>query len=338
MLATKNELQEEDDLATLAILGLPSDVRLRELRALFRFAPGFLDAAVLAEDSSEADRLLSPAHCMPFSAGDLLTTLLSNNTGTPTLLGFARFVCRQDAMDARQHLHGKPFDPDEPERLMRISMAGKNLSVAFEDDVSSISFLPRPSAPCSEVQSMFEPETSSVFPVRHSIDTGSGCCHACGSSVNGPMLQQSVFYHPTTRYSPARRASSSSQHLLQMNNSLLMCENPPCNTLYVGNLPQEATEQELLELFAPVAGFRRLAFRQKPAPSGPMCFVEFESVGAATETMTRMYGTVLRQSSKGGIRLSYSKNPLGVRSPPQNLFIDDASSSMSSIYVYHPIK
>ena len=53
-----------------------------------------------------------------------------------------------------------------------------------------------------------------------------------------------------------------------------------------------------------------------------MCFVEFEDVRAATVAMESLYGTMLSNSTKGGIRLSYSKNPLGVRpTPPMSTFL-----------------
>lgn len=107
-------------------------------------------------------------------------------------------------------------------------------------------------------------------------------------------------------------------------------QNPPCNTLYVGNLPPDATEAELRALFSPQKGFRRLSFRTKNQSTstnggasghnhGPMCFVEFDDVLLATEALADLYGSALPRtnggSSKGGIRLSFSKNPLGVRGP-----------------------
>ncbi|KAG0665331.1 cell cycle RNA binding protein whi3 [Maudiozyma exigua] len=110
-------------------------------------------------------------------------------------------------------------------------------------------------------------------------------------------------------------------------------QNPPCNTLYVGNLPPDATEQELRVLFADQEGFRRLSFRNKNLNHsnghtghghghghghGPMCFVEFDDVSFATRALAELYGRQLPRataSNKGGIRLSFSKNPLGVRGP-----------------------
>lgn len=100
-------------------------------------------------------------------------------------------------------------------------------------------------------------------------------------------------------------------------------QNPPINTLYVGNLPathpppgfpQDHLEEALRELFSSQPGYRRLCFKMKN--NGPMCFAEFEDVAFATRALNDLYGNTLNGLIKGGgIRLSYSKNPLGVRTP-----------------------
>jgi RNA recognition motif-containing protein len=91
-------------------------------------------------------------------------------------------------------------------------------------------------------------------------------------------------------------------------------QNPPCNTLYVGNLPAQTSEDELKAMFCRQRGYKRMCFRTKP--QGPMCFVEFEDTHYATKALTELYGRSLSNSTKGGVRLSFSKNPLGVRSTP----------------------
>ncbi|KAI1979994.1 cell cycle RNA binding protein whi3 [Ophidiomyces ophidiicola] len=88
-------------------------------------------------------------------------------------------------------------------------------------------------------------------------------------------------------------------------------QNPPCNTLYVGNLPPDTSEDELKALFSKQRGYKRMIFRQKP--NGPICFVEFDDISWATKSLKELYGYELSNSIKGGIRLSFSKNPLGVR-------------------------
>lgn len=88
-------------------------------------------------------------------------------------------------------------------------------------------------------------------------------------------------------------------------------QNPPCNTLYVGNLPPNSSEDELRQLFAQCRGYKRMCFRNKP--QGPMCFVEFDDVMLATHALNEYQGHCLTTSVKGGIRLSYSKNPLFIK-------------------------
>lgn len=106
-----------------------------------------------------------------------------------------------------------------------------------------------------------------------------------------------------------RSSSISSACFRAMNNPA--DQNPPCNTLYVGNLPPATSEEELRSLFAQCEGYKRMCFRAKP--QGPMCFVEFEDVVYATQAMSEHQAHVLSNSAKGGIRLSFSKNPLFIK-------------------------
>lgn len=102
-------------------------------------------------------------------------------------------------------------------------------------------------------------------------------------------------------------------------------QNPPCNTLYVGNLPIDTSEDELKAMFSKQRGYKRLCFRTKQ--NGPMCFVEFEDVSFATKALNELYGHPLHNSVKGGIRLSFSKNPLGVRTGQPGGMIPSAPMS-----------
>ncbi|EFX02351.1 RNA-binding protein [Grosmannia clavigera kw1407] len=107
-------------------------------------------------------------------------------------------------------------------------------------------------------------------------------------------------------------------------------QNPPCNTLYVGNIPMDTSEEELKALFSKQRGYKRLSVRSKG--NGPMCFVEFEDISFATKTLYELYGAALRGSTRGGIRLSFSKNPLGVRSNqhPAQSAANAVSANMNS--------
>ncbi|KAF7950116.1 hypothetical protein EAE96_007414 [Botrytis aclada] len=91
-------------------------------------------------------------------------------------------------------------------------------------------------------------------------------------------------------------------------------QNPPCNTLVVENLPRDTSQDELMAIFSKRRGFERLCFRTKQ--NGPMCLVEFEDVSSATKCIQDLNRMSLQNSTQGEIRLSFSKNPLGVLSGP----------------------
>jgi hypothetical protein len=128
----------------------------------------------------------------------------------------------------------------------------------------------------------------------------------------GPPMSPTLMTNgaPTMHYQLASQPQQYGRHSFPTANPA--DQNPPCNTLYVGNLPIDTSEDELKATFSKQRGYKRLCFRTKQ--NGPMCFVEFEDVSFATKTLHELYGHLLHNSIKGGIRLSFSKNPLGVRS------------------------
>ncbi|KAG8789437.1 hypothetical protein FRC20_003780 [Serendipita sp. 405] len=123
-------------------------------------------------------------------------------------------------------------------------------------------------------------------------------------------------------------------------------QNPPINTLYVGNLPSnpptpssaKILEDALVQLFTRSVGFSKLSFRQKN--NGPMCFVEFDDVSNAAKALNDLYGNTLNGLVKnGGIRLSYSKNPLGVRtSAPGTTNTNKVTSPLQSPTIHGSIQ
>ncbi|KAJ3719462.1 hypothetical protein C8R42DRAFT_723138 [Lentinula raphanica] len=170
-------------------------------------------------------------------------------------------------------------------------------------------------------------------PQLPSPSSGSG---NSASGVPAPGAISSTSSTSSTRHAPAPLhhfaqnpiSNPNLSHLSSLPSSLSgiasgIDQNPPINTLYVGNLPTspppmgyppDILEESLRELFRTRPGYKRLSFKQKH--TGPMCFVEFEDVNAATKTINELYGNTLNGLVKGGgIRLSYSKNPLGIRTP-----------------------
>lgn len=88
-------------------------------------------------------------------------------------------------------------------------------------------------------------------------------------------------------------------------------DNPRCNILYVSNLPIETSEDELESIFSAQPGYQRMSLRAQA--NGPTCSVEFDDVTSAAKALRNLYGWPLKHSKMGGIRLSFSREPLGIQ-------------------------
>lgn len=194
-----------------------------------------------------------------------------------------------------------PLSTARVTRTMSISIPGQSQPAVITDP----SLAPAPARASPELISPIPIAPAGLFQrLASGTPTGSA---PCTTPAPAPASGTS----PGTALSDLQRKLISSATLGSM--AAVVGENFPCNTLYVGNLPQTASEEELRGLFRTCYGYRRMSFR--PKQGGPMCFVEFEDIACATVAMETLYGTMLSCSvpAKGGIRLSYSKNPLGLR-------------------------
>ena len=98
---------------------------------------------------------------------------------------------------------------------------------------------------------------------------------------------------PTPRYAPVKNEK----------------DNPPCNTLFIGNLGENVVEDELRAVFGPQPGFQQLKVVR--SPRGISAFIEFADVSTATSAHETQQGLILSSSDRGPIRVQYSKNPFG---------------------------
>lgn len=182
----------------------------------------------------------------------------------------------------------------------------------FDSQVRSSLFSPFSTMTSS---SMFSDKSSMTNSVSHS---------SVPVSATFPL----AFRAPSTSFS-SRRTTPAAVTTASLNGD----HNPPCNTLYVGNLPPNTIEDELRQVFSSCPGYKRLCVRYKAGANpkaGPMCFVEFDTEDEAASAMNEKNGLLLSNSEKGGIRLSFSKNPLGVRRQPPNPIEVSSNPSTSS--------
>ncbi|RCV30456.1 hypothetical protein SEVIR_6G104300v4 [Setaria viridis] len=88
-------------------------------------------------------------------------------------------------------------------------------------------------------------------------------------------------------------------------------DNPPCNTLFIGNLGETVVEEELRSLFSVQPGYKQMKVLRQDRNT--VCFIEFEDVNAATAVHHTLQGAVIPSSGRGGMRIQFSKNPFGRR-------------------------
>ncbi|WJX42686.1 hypothetical protein P8452_29889 [Trifolium repens] len=96
-------------------------------------------------------------------------------------------------------------------------------------------------------------------------------------------------------------------------------DNPPCNTLFIGNLGENLNEDEVRGLFSVQPGFKQMKIIRQERHT--VCFIEFEVVNRATNVHHNLQGTVIPSSGSIGMRIQYpffsvnrySKNPFGNR-------------------------
>ncbi|KAI1316611.1 hypothetical protein F5Y16DRAFT_393109 [Xylariaceae sp. FL0255] len=152
---------------------------------------------------------------------------------------------------------------------------------------------------------------------HHILEQGTNQMINVGGIAPSPPVPQESSFAPTSKedYSMLSQQQLQSRHLYPPTSPIDL--HPPCDTLYVGNLPIDISEEELKSLFSQQRGYRRFIFRTKR--NGPMCFVQFEDIKSATQALHALNGKTVCDSSKGGIRISFSKNPLGVRSVRQSI-------------------
>lgn len=292
----------EEQVSTIYVAGFPADFTEREFQLMFTFSTNF-ETAVLKKNE--------------------------------LLIGFVKFKTFEDAMEAKNVLNNMKID----NKILKAEIATRNLQMVEMDIPKTFHHNHRTSKDYGSFDPFFNSALFNILPMDVSGDQViRENAHSKNpiqppersfrpeflpnvNSSGGLTRSYERAYEKTTspfQYNSYNSTPAPRHQLNQISRrSTPIGENPPCNTLYVGNLPMSVCEDELRNLFSQVVGFRRMSFRTKA--NGPMCFVEFEDISYATACMNNMYGTILTSSTKGGIRLSYSKNPLGVRSPSQNM-------------------
>jgi hypothetical protein len=88
--------------------------------------------------------------------------------------------------------------------------------------------------------------------------------------------------------------------------------NPPCNTLFIGNLSPAIDDPAIESYFRNIKGDAFVTCKvNRSNPARVSAFVQFTDVAAASEVHDTQQGKEMPGSDRGPMRIQYSRNPLG---------------------------
>ncbi|KAK9165794.1 hypothetical protein Scep_000985 [Stephania cephalantha] len=221
---------------------------------------------------------------------------LRSATGSSQAFGFATFSDQGSAVAALQALNGLMFDL-EKQSILYINLAKSNSrSKRLRSDDG------RSGPSDKKVKGSFS---------RGSADTGGSNNHVPGQGNSAHNISG---YPSTQSHGFDTGATSGSETNKMSSGPYVPQNNTPCPTLFVANLGQTCTEQELNQVFSRCPGFVKLKMQNKNG--APVAFVDFQDVACSTAALNSLQDTVLYSSNGEGMRLEFAKSRMGMRRKP----------------------
>ncbi|XP_047310504.1 U1 small nuclear ribonucleoprotein A isoform X1 [Impatiens glandulifera] len=217
-------------------------------------------------------------------------------------MGFALFSSTQYALAAKDALQDMVFDTDL-NSVLHTEMAKKNLFVK-RGIVSD-----PPAYDQSKRMKIGGDYTHTGYPSPspfHPPPTAVWAPHGYMAPAPPPYDPYGGYPVPPTMQMPAPMPAPSSYVPIQNTK-----DNPPCNTLFIGNLGENINEEELRGLFITQPGCKQMKILKQERHT--VCFIEFDDVNSATNVHHSFQGAVIPSSGSVGMRIQFSKNPFGKR-------------------------
>jgi len=310
-IAKRREVLPPEEIRTLYVLGLPKDVRYREVYNFFRFIPGFEHLSLNISGRSPAAWVIFDAH--------------------------------DEAIAALERINNLNFDPEDEELNIRVELA-KNNSHARKRTRQEINadrdyHMKRsrndrsPYAAAAPAYASVHPHAAASAHQAHAAATAAYATH--GIAARPDLYGQTAAYaaypaaaaaaaayarDPYAAHRPAGRANpqviATVQQFLQYNGhqpvQVPVDPNPPCSTLFVGSIARETSEQELREAFQGCNRFKFTAPREK---GGPIVFVDYGDIDTAVAVRDLLYGFRFRSAMHydQGIKIEFAKNKMSSR-------------------------
>lgn len=217
-------------------------------------------------------------------------------------MGFALFSTAQQAVAAKNAIQNLDFDA-EKKSVLHTEMAKKNLYIKRGVGTDSSTFDP------SKRLRTGGDYTSAGYPSPSPYPPPPAPLWGAPGYIAPPPPYDPYGGYPLPQVAlptPAPLPPPSGYAPVQNSK-----DNPPCNTLFIGNLGEDINEEELRGLFIMQPGYKQMkVLRQE---RNTVCFIEFDDVSTATTVHHNLQGAVLPSSGRGGMRIQFSKNPFGRR-------------------------
>ncbi|GAX79234.1 hypothetical protein CEUSTIGMA_g6674.t1 [Chlamydomonas eustigma] len=265
---------------TIFVTGFPMDVRERELHNLLRFIPGYEASQMHDRGGSPQGFALFDSTGHAWGALELITQLQFDNN--------VHLRCEM----AHKDMYLKEGDPS----IRRAVPLPQHLMAYLHNPAATAAAAASSVAPQAVVSSGNPGGSVTVLPAGSmGMQLGSFTMGGRGNML-GTLMAGPTSVPPRMAFHHVNKG-----------------DQPPCNTLFIGNLSDHVAEEELLALFQVQPGFKQLKLVR--GPKQVSCFVEFEDTVTASSSHSRLQGALLSSSDRGGIRVQFSKNPYGTRSP-----------------------
>ncbi|XP_057538771.1 uncharacterized protein LOC130816142 [Amaranthus tricolor] len=265
-------LASDEQVRTIFISGLPEDVKERELQNMLRWFPGY-----------EASQI--------------------NYKGEHPM-GFALFSTPEFAHAAKDALQNVVFDA-ESKAVLHTEMAKKNLFVKRGIVADGNAYDQSKRLRTGGDYSYTGYASPSPF---HSPPPPVWGPHGYMAPPPPPHYDAYGGYPVAPVPMPAPTPTPAPSSYVPVQNTK---DNPPCNTLFVGNLGENINEDELRGLFSVQPGYKQMKVLRQERHT--VCFIEFEDVNSASHVHHNLQGAVIPSSGSVGMRIQYSKNPYGRR-------------------------
>lgn len=320
----------DDAIRTIFVVGFPVDLHERELHNTVCNLPGY-----------EASQI----------------NLKPSGGGSPQ--GFVLFTAPALAHSAMQILNDMPFDADA---RLRVEMAHKNMFLKDDPTIRRANSRRLPSTSASAAASAAAAAAAAasgaamLSAAMAPLSMGPAAAysaamagpHAYGTPMaalastltalrpGGPGAYGAQHHHP------AAAAAAAAAHMMGSPQALPVTgfapvtnkyDNPPCNTLFIGNLGDNVDENELVQLFCTQPGYKQLKLLRNTRQVS--CFVEFHDVATAAAVHNGLQGAIISSSDRGPVRIQYSKNPFGKRSPQTTSSSNVFSPSSGALASFH---